>query len=319
MPFRRRPARKKPKRYQRQNTKRNTKSMQKYGENYKQNPRLILNTIQPANYVAQSVTIRHTYDNTINLVNLQFSRDSQDNYHINFVPNALTIFQDGGSLSSNANVTYGRTVVDVHNNTAGQDGGTTVLDDTLSGANWASRYKKAQVMSTHYNFNVRQIDGTTSSALPEGKKMVPLVISAIRAHQQGVIDNTANIEKIQKLAFTQTRFLGKGRSDYSGRVNLKVAHFPARFNGQQKNYVNNPEYCITTGASIQSAKRMLPGEKDFLTLAVSPASSALDVDNAVTGNLLIRMRVSSIVKYCEPAIQFNEPIPNTGTVIMDNV
>ena len=97
MPFKRRPARKTRKRFQRQNAKRNTKSMQKYGENYKQNPRLILNTIQPANYVAQSVTIRHTYDNTINLVNLPFSKASQDNYHINFLPNSLVIFQNGGA------------------------------------------------------------------------------------------------------------------------------------------------------------------------------------------------------------------------------
>jgi hypothetical protein len=311
MPYRRKPLRK-----QRQNRKRNSPSMRRYGENHRQNPRMILNTIQPASYVPQSVTIRHVYDNTINLKNLQFS-EFQKNYHINFVANALSVFKENGSLSSNANVTYGRTVVDAHTDNAGSVGGTTVMDDTLNGGNWANKYKKFQIMSTHYNFNIRQLDDATTTTLPEGKKLVPLLISGIRSHQQSVIANITTPEQIKKLAFTQTRFLGKSRKDNSGVVNLKVAHYPARFNGQMKNYINNPEYCGTTGASMSSLPRMIPSEKDFFSLAISPASSALGITTAVTGNLLITVRISQVVKYSEAAVGYNQPVPNTDAVQND--
>ena len=225
MPFKRRPARKTRKRYQKQNTKRNTKSMQKYGENYKQNPRLILNTIQPANYVPQSITIRHTYDNTMFINKLTFVKDSQENFHVNFLPNSLLPFSNGGALQSQ--IEYGREVNDVFDNDAGAPGRTTVLDDTLNGAQWASRYKKAQVMAVHYNFNIRQINTSATSVEPE-ERIQPVLISLIRAHQQGVITNTTTVERIQKLAFTQTRFLGKGRNGNDAVINLKCAHYPPR-------------------------------------------------------------------------------------------
>jgi hypothetical protein len=296
--------------------------MMKYGENRRQNPRLILNTIQPANYIPQSVTIRHTYDNTCHIKNLIFSPSSQENYHINFLPNSLVVFNNGGSLKDNANVTYGRDVIDTFNNNDSVHTGTTVLDDTLYQAGWAKRYKKAQVMATHYNFNIRNLESSSYNENPETDKLQPILISLIRSHQSGVINNGTSTEELMKLPFTQTRFLGKGKNQNNGTVNIKVAHYPSRFNGQQKNYVNNPEYCMTTGASIAgTAGRMLSPEKDFLTLALSLPSSALFEDGGfqpMTNSLLIRMRISCVVRYCEPAIGYNEPIPNTNTVIQSS-
>ena len=225
MPYRRRYAlksRRRPKRFQRQNIKRNTKSMRKYGENRRQNPRLILNTIQPSNYVPQSITIRHTYDNTFLIQNMSFAKDSQENHHINFLPNSLLIFNNNG-----ANQTlfkYGKPVVDEFKD----DGTTTDLDHTLAGAGWANKYKKAQVMVTHYNFNIRQVSTATSGETDPAQRVQPLQVSFVRNHQTAFVSNTASVEDIQKMPFTQTRYLSKSRLENGGVVNLKCAHYPRR-------------------------------------------------------------------------------------------
>jgi hypothetical protein len=290
--------------------------MRKYGENNRQQPRLILNTIQPASYTPQSVTIRHTYDNTAFVSSLKFVQTSQENFHINFLPNSLVIFNTTGA--NQTYFKYGRNVVDTFLN----DGSTTVFDDTLSGGNWANKYKKAQVMSTHYNFNIRQVNSASAAGLEPDEKIVPLQISLVRSHQTGVIGNGTTCEQIQKLGFVQTRYLGKGRAQNDGTVNLKMSHYPARFNGAQKNYLNNPEYCMTTGNSIQSANRMLAPEKDFATLVLGLPSSALHANvttkKPVSGDLLIRMRISAVVRYSEIANGNNTPLPNTETVINTN-
>ena len=296
MPFRARRNYKK-KRYQRQNVKRNTKSMMKYGENRRQRPQLILNTIQPSNYVPQSVTIRHTYDNTFWISNMAFTKGSQENHHINFLPNSLIIFNENGANTSLFK--YGKTVIDAF----ADDGSTTDLDHTLAGAGWANKYKKAQVMVCHYNFNIRQISTATQDPADPNDRIQPLTVSFIRAHQAAAISNLTPIEDIQKKSFTQTRYLSKSRTENGGVVNLKCAHYPSRFNGAQKNYVNNPEYCINTGNTVLSNRKMMPGEKDFATLAFSLPSSALHsqttTKNPISGQILCRMRISSTVRYSE--------------------
>jgi hypothetical protein len=78
---------------------------------------------------------------------------------------------------------------------------------------------------------------------------------------------------------------------------------------------------MTTGASIAgTAGRMLTPEKDFLTLAFSLPSSSLYSEgfNPIMNSLLIRMRISTVVRYCEPAIGYNEPVPNQNTVIQSS-
>ena len=290
--------------------------MRKYGENNRQNPRLILNTIQPANYVAQSVTIRHTYDNTFLLSGMQFTKGSQENHHINFLPNSLLIFNNGGA--NTGLFKYGKPVVD-----AFLDNGTTTdLDHTLAGAGWANKYKNAQVMVTHYNFNIRQLNNTSESQIEPSQKIQPLMVAFNRAHQAAAVLNATAPEDIQKLSFTQTRYLGKGKSQNDATVNLKCAHYPARFNGQQKNYLNNPSYMITPGNAVATSSRMLPGEKDFATLSFSLPSSSLHEDvtgkTPVAGDILVRMRVSATVRYSEPANGTNQPIPNNAPVIQSN-
>jgi len=313
MPFKRRTYNRKPKRFQKQNTKRNSPSMRKYGENNRQQPRMILNTIQPASYTPQSVTIRHTYDNSIFVSSLLFTKDVRENFHLNFLPNSLVIFNTTGA--NKAYFKYGRAVEDTFLN----DGSTTALDDVLSGGNYGNKYKKAQVMATHYNFNIRQMNSSSNSSVQPDEQIQPLQISFIRAHQSGIISNTTTCEQIQKLPFTQTRYLGKGRTQNDGVINLKCSHYPARFNGAQKNFITKPEFCITPGNSVSSGNRMLAPEKDFATLAIGLPSSALHSNvtgkKAISGDLLIRMRVSAIVRYSEVANGNNEPVPNTNTVI----
>jgi hypothetical protein len=315
MPFKKRTSNRKPKRFQKQNTKRNSPSMRKYGENNRQQPRMILNTIQPASYTPQSVTIRHTYDNTAFVSSLLFTKDVQENFHLNFLPNSLLIFNTTGANKSYFK--YGRPVQDVFSN----DGSTTALDDVLTGGAWGEKYKKAQVMATHYNFNIRQMNSSNDSSVQPDEKIQPLQISFVRSHQSGTITNTTTCEDIQKMAFTQTRYLGKGRTQNDGVVNLKSSHYPARFNGAQKNYINNVEYCITPGQSVDSANRMLPPEKDFVSLVIGLPSSALHKNvtdkKAISGDLLIRMRVSAIVRYSEVANGNNVPLPNQDTVIVE--
>ncbi len=129
------------------------------------------------------------------------------------------------------------------------------------------------------------------------------------------------LDDIQKKSFTQTRYLSKSRTENGGVVNLKCAHYPSRFNGAQKNYVNNPEYCINTGNTVLSNRKMMPGEKDFATLAFSLPSSALHsqttTKNPISGQILCRMRISSTVRYSEPANGSNQPVPNQETVIQN--
>lgn len=313
MVFKKRTYGKKPKRFQKQNVKRNTPSMRKFGENNRQNPRLILNTIQPASYTPQSVTIRHTYDNTAFVASLLFTKEVQENYHLNFLPNSLIVFNTTGA--NKVYFKYGREVQDTHLN----DGTTTALDDVLSGGNWGNKYKKAQVMAVHYNFNIRQMNTSTGNNVEEDEKVQPLQISFVRSHQASMITNTTTTEEIQKLPWTQTRYLGKGRSTNDGVVNLKCSHYPARFNGAQKNYINNVEYCLTPGNSVASGTRMMPPEKDFASLIIGLPSSALHNNitgkKPISGDLLIRMRISAIVRYSEAANGNNEPLPNTNTVI----
>ena len=102
------------------------------------------------------------------------------------------------------------------------------MDDTLYGAGWANRYKKAQVMSTHYSFNIRNLDSSSSTNVEAEQQLQPLLVSLIRSHQTGVLSNTNTPEQIMKLPFTQTRYLGKGKNTNNGTVNIKCAHYPAR-------------------------------------------------------------------------------------------